>query len=212
MYQLYGISGSCSMTTHALLICMAQPYEYHSMSPQSIKEPAFLKLNPRGNVPILVEDGFIIRENVAIISYLCDKHGCSGWTKEFGTPERATQMQWLAYCNSTLHGAYMPAFKAAYGPFQNEHTKQEVLALSKTTIQSLWDELDQMLSTRACLGGSEWGPADVYMSVIAHWNVNLPMLEFKLGSNVQRVINSVSSQPWFRQAIEEEHFTYSAAA
>ncbi len=212
MYQLYGLSGSCSMTTHALLICMQQPFEYHSMTPQSIKQPEFLKLNPRGNVPLLLDDGFSIRENVAIISYLCDKHGCSGWTQDLGTQARATQMQWLAYCNSTLHGTYMPAFKAAFGGYANEQTKQDILNSSQTAIQSLWDELDQTLSTRAYLSGDAWGPADVYMSVIAGWNKNLPMLTFTLGSNVQRVIKTVSSQPWFQQAVSEEHTEYKVAA
>ena len=211
MYQLYGASGSCSMTTHVLLIAMRQPYEYHSMTMEKMKAPDFIQLNPRGNVPTLTDEGFVVRENVAIITYLCDKHGCSGWTKNLNSHERATQLQWLAYCNSTLHGAYAWAFKAAFGAFQNEQTKQDVLALAQGQIQSYWDELNQVLSTCTYLCGNEWGPADIYMTVIAGWNAKLP-LNLKLGTNVQRVIDACCKLPAFQQAAQEEHFEYSNAA
>ena len=212
MYQLYGLSGSCSMTTHVLLIQMQQSYEYTSMTMEATKSPDFIKINPRGNVPVLLDDGFVIRENVAIITYLCDKHGCSGWTKDLSSHARATQLQWLAYCNSTLHGAYMPAFKAAFGAIKSEDAKQELLTLAQSQIQSCWDELNQTLASRAFLSGDAWGPADIYMSVVAGWNKNLPMLKFTLGSNVQRVIDSVRSLPSFQQAAQEEHLEISAAA
>lgn len=212
MYQLYGAPGSCSMTTHILLIAMNQPYEYHSMTMETMKAPDFLKLNPKGNVPVLSDDGYIIRENVAIISYLCDKHGCSGWTQEFGTHERATQMQWLAYCNSTLHGAYGPAFGVAFGRFESAETNRELAPMAQSKIQDGWDELNQVLGTRTFLGGDSWGPADLYMTVIAGWNAKLSGFKIVLGPNVQRVIEAVRALPAFQQAAREEHLELSAAA
>lgn len=37
------------------------------------REPAFLALNPRGLVPVLVDDDFVLTESSAILKYLADK-------------------------------------------------------------------------------------------------------------------------------------------
>jgi glutathione S-transferase len=44
-----------------------------SFDKEENKRPDFLKLNPRGKVPVIVDDGFALYESAAIVEYLEDK-------------------------------------------------------------------------------------------------------------------------------------------
>jgi glutathione S-transferase len=44
-----------------------------SFDKDETRQPAFLALNPRGKVPVIVDDGFTLYESVAILEYLEDK-------------------------------------------------------------------------------------------------------------------------------------------
>ena len=209
MYQLYYLQGSCALATHAVLCQIGQPYEAIRVTHAEIKQPAFLKLNPRGNVPLLLDDGFPIREQTAILTYLCDKHGFMGWSTENGTQARAQCLQWLGYCSATLH----PAYSAAFGTraFDSDNTKHDVLAMAQKRIQSCWDELNQVLASQTYLGGDEPGPADIFMTVIANWN-NKVGFHLSLGPNVMTAIDGVLALPAFQQAMSEQDVKYSLAA
>ena len=77
MYTLYYIPGACSMAIHVLLNELGQEVKLVNVGdPKGGRErpPEFLKINPRGNVPVLSDDGFIVREGAAIILYLLEKH------------------------------------------------------------------------------------------------------------------------------------------
>jgi glutathione S-transferase len=67
-------------------------------------QPWFLKLNPRGQVPVLDDDGTVIWDSMAILVYLARKYGGERWlpTDAAGMAE---VMQWLAVMeNETLFG------------------------------------------------------------------------------------------------------------
>lgn len=52
------------------------PYELKllSFSAGDTKKAAFLALNPRGKVPVVVDDGFVLYESAAILEYLEDQY------------------------------------------------------------------------------------------------------------------------------------------
>jgi glutathione S-transferase len=45
-----------------------------------LKEPDFLRINPAGAVPALVDDGFVLAESLAINLHLAKKYGTAGST------------------------------------------------------------------------------------------------------------------------------------
>lgn len=68
------------------------------------RAPAFLKLNPRGQVPVLEDDGNVIWDSMAILVYLARKYGGERWLPLEAVP-MAQVMQWLAVMqNETLYG------------------------------------------------------------------------------------------------------------
>lgn len=65
------------------------------------KLPAFLQLNPRGQIPVLVDDGVVIWDSAAILIYLARKYANQSWLPI--EPEgMAKIMQWLALSENEL--------------------------------------------------------------------------------------------------------------
>lgn len=211
MYKLYYSPGACSMAVHVILNELGQKFELIRTSVQdgATKKPEFLKINPRGQVPVLIdEDGTVMKEGGAIISYLLDKHGSPFLPKQ--GLQRAKALEWLSWCNASLHGAYSKAFwigKACNDKKEQEHLGKDICA----QIQSMWDEADQRLGKGKYLAGDFISGADILMCVIANWNQWMPQ-PIRLGNNVTRVIKEITARPSYQKALKEEKVEYKAAA
>jgi GST-like protein len=72
------------------------PYTAHSISfsAKEQKSDWFLKLNPNGRIPVLVDDGFVVFESGAILIYLAEKTGRLMPTDVKG---RSAVIQWLMF-------------------------------------------------------------------------------------------------------------------
>jgi glutathione S-transferase len=68
------------------------------------RKPEFLALNPRGQVPVLEEDGTVIWDSMAILVYLARRYGGEQWLPG-DARGMAEVMQWLGVMqNETLYG------------------------------------------------------------------------------------------------------------
>ena len=108
--KLYYTSGACSFAVHAFLNECGAEYETQriEMSAGDNKKPEFLKLNSRGQVPVLVDGDAVLREGAAILMYVAEKFK-SPMIPQSGA-ERQAALEWMMFCNSTLHPAYSACF------------------------------------------------------------------------------------------------------
>jgi glutathione S-transferase len=86
-----------------LLSLLNVPYEkvLIDSSKKENRQPAFLKLNPRGEVPVLEDDGTVIWDSAACLAYVARKYGGEKWLPS--TPkEMAEVMQWVALAASEI--------------------------------------------------------------------------------------------------------------
>jgi glutathione S-transferase len=68
---------------------------------QQHKEPAFFKLNPRGEVPVLEDDGIVLWDSAAILAYLARRYGGDTWLP--AAPAQMGQvMQWVALAGNEI--------------------------------------------------------------------------------------------------------------
>lgn len=210
MYKLYFSPGACSLAVHvALNECGAQ-FEAINTSIQDGKtrDATFLALNPRGQVPVLVDGDLPIREGGAILTYLLDKEK-SPLLPASG-PARATALEWLMWGNATLHPAYSRNFWLGR-TVTDEAQKQTLQAAGLEGIKKLWDEAEARLAKQPFLAGNECTIGDILMTVIANWNGWLPQ-PISFGPNVTRVLKAVSSRPAYQKAMQAEGIEYKAAA
>ena len=65
------------------------------------KDPAYLALNPRGEVPVLEDEGIVLWDSSACLTYIARKHGDERWlpTDPAG---QARVAQWLALAASEI--------------------------------------------------------------------------------------------------------------
>lgn len=77
--------------------------------------PAYLAINPRGEVPALVDGDLILRDSMAILVYLARKQDDEGWlpTDPAGMAEVA---EWLAFAASWIqYGVFSARALVAFG-------------------------------------------------------------------------------------------------
>jgi glutathione S-transferase len=208
-YELYGLSGACSLAVHVILNELGQNPKVKMMdrATNEIKSPEYLKINPRGNVPLLVEDGKPLREGGAQIVYLCDKFKSpllpqSGW-------ERAQALQWLMFANSTLHPAYSRTFWLSKHIPAGEN-QDNAIKEARVQIQALWDHVEEELTKSGTpyVAGKDITAGDILLSVIANWNP----AAYKFGPKTKALFKAVSARPSYQKALQAEQVEYKAAA
>jgi glutathione S-transferase len=103
--HLFERSGN-AYKVRVLLSMLNVPYEKVLIDPAKgeLKSPAFLKLNPRGQVPVLEDEGQVFWESTGAMVYLARKHGGEQWLPG-DAAGMAQVMQWMAFAqNEVLFG------------------------------------------------------------------------------------------------------------
>jgi len=92
-----------SYKAQILLALLKVPYDkvVIDLKKQEHKQPAYLKVNPRGEVPALEDDGKIVWDSSACLVHLARKHGGDKWLPAKPI-EMAEVMQWLALSASEI--------------------------------------------------------------------------------------------------------------
>ena len=73
-------------------------------------EAEYLKLNPNAQVPVILDDGFVLWESGAIVRYLAEKHRSGLWPTDI--KERALVDQWVTWQGTELNPPWMYAVHA----------------------------------------------------------------------------------------------------
>lgn len=202
--------GACSMAIHVVLNELEQEVKLENVRvPEGqMRSAEFLKINPRGQVPVLVEeDGNSIREGAAIMIYLLDKYN-NPMLPQNGKA-RAKALEWLMFANATMHPAYGRIFFAMRNNFE-QSVKDQIFKITAEQINKLWAEVDEQLAKTKFLCGDQISAADILFTVIANWGIGMFPFQINHGENVKRMLREVVARPAFKLALEKEGATYKA--
>ncbi|TAM48156.1 MAG: glutathione S-transferase family protein [Burkholderiaceae bacterium] len=172
--KLYYASGACSFVPHTLLEAIGEPYE-----PMLVKihkrenyESAYRSINPRSQVPVLVDGDEVITQIVAIVTYLAERFPRMGFLPT--EPLAKTRvLETLAWMNNTVH----PTFTHIFMPQKftdNPAAHADLKAHNTGLYRGMLGEL-QALATAAqargwaWLGGERFGPLDAYALTLLRW-------------------------------------------
>lgn len=96
------ISGN-SYKVRILLSLLNVPYEKVAVDSKNKehKQPAFRRLNPRGEVPVLEDNGLVLWDSAACLVYIARRFGGDDWLP--GDPGGMAQvMQWVALAGNEI--------------------------------------------------------------------------------------------------------------
>lgn len=134
------------------------------------RTPAFLALNPFGQVPVLDDAGVIVADSNAILVYLAKKMGRTDWLPEDPAGAAAVQ-RWLSVAAGEL--AYGPAAARLITVFGARLNPEEVIARAHV----LLERLEAHLATRDWLAADHPTIADIalysYLAGAPEGNVEL---------------------------------------
>ncbi|MEI6730461.1 MAG: glutathione binding-like protein, partial [Pseudomonadota bacterium] len=120
---------------------------------------------------------------------------------------RAEALEWLMFCNATLHPAYARAFGAMRN-FTGE-VQEKVAASAVEQINKLWQDVETHLENKTYLCGDKCTVGDILLSVIANWSKNVKGIV--IGENAKRLFAQVIARPSFQKALQSEQVEYKAA-
>jgi glutathione S-transferase len=173
MYKLFYAPGSAAMAPHAVLEEIGGKYELVpvDLKSKAHQKPEYLKLNPKGRVPVLIDGNFAMTESVAIIMHLADRHPEAKLAPAIGTPERAHWYQWLLYLTNTLQPTYLEYFYPERSFPDAPNTQQQLKASAERRLASMFIYIDSELAARGpYLLGETFSAADIFMHMMARWS------------------------------------------
>jgi glutathione S-transferase len=175
MIKLYGGARSRASIVRWYLEELDVPYEFMllDMSKGEHHQPDFLKLNPFGKVPTIVDGDFVLFESGAILLYLCQKYG----GKELSIEHQAILTQWTLFANATL----------APGIFGEENRARE--------LPKLMTPLNEMLSKHHYLLGDEFSVVDVAVGSTLIYFQMLLKLDLSEYPAIVNYIQALSNRP-----------------
>ena len=206
--QLHYFPGNASLIPHILMEELGLRFElqYVDRAKSAQKSPAYLKLNPNGLIPVLVDGELVLYETAAICLHLVDAHPQAGLAPAAGTPARAHFYKWLAWMTNTLQAALIVYFYPERWMNEgNAAGAAELKAHAEAKIGGMLDQLDAQLAAhgRGWFFGGRYSALDPYAFVLCRWTRGFPRPARSLphlGPWLQRML----ARPAVKKALETE--------
>jgi glutathione S-transferase len=208
MIRLHYYPGNASLAPHVLLEEIGAQFELVLVDRANAahRTPEYLKLNPNGQIPVLVDGDLVLYEAAAICLYLADTFPQACLAPPLGTRERAHFYKWLVWCTNTLQAMLMHYF---YGERMVDDgdaaAAAQVRSHAQARIGPMLDRLDEHLASH----GGEWllGPdfsaVDPYALMLCRWTRGFPRPARSL-PNLGPYLHRVLARPAVQRAFATE--------
>lgn len=196
--KLYYSPGACSLSPH---IALAEAGLSADLVKVNIREKKtesgddYLKVAPKGQVPVLAIDGATLTEGPAIVQYIADKAPDKKLAPANGTLERYQLQEWLNLITSELHKSFSPLFS----PTMSDETKN----IFREKIAKTLTYVGEKLAGKDYLMGSQFTVADGYLFTILRWAL---AMKFDLAQypNLKAYFDRVAARPKVKEAMLTE--------
>lgn len=209
MITLHYFPSNASFAPHVLLREIGAPFQLQLVdrTQAAHKSPEYLKLNPNGLIPVLVDGDLVLYETAAVLMHLADTHPAAGLSPTLGTPDRAHYYKWMLWLSNTvqanlIHYFYPDRLVAA----GNAEGAAQVKAAAEAKVGSCLAQIDAQLAGHGgpWLFGAGYSAADPLVFMLCRWTrgfASQPARDYPhIGPYLQRML----ARPAVVAAIAEE--------
>jgi glutathione S-transferase len=202
---LYYAPGVCSLASHIAFeeACADVDYVRLDLAKGDSRTPEYLKLNPKGRVPLLVTQQGTLTESPAILAWIAQS-----WPQAKLTPlddpwALAQVNSFNNYLSGTLHGI---AFAGVFQPARFADGEVGQAAVKAKALQSVMDAfslIEKKLGDKEWIHGGAYTTSDAYLMVFCGWlaHARQSLEQFPtLSAHYSRVL----ARPAVRRAIDAE--------
>ncbi|MET0529971.1 MAG: glutathione binding-like protein [Microvirga sp.] len=204
MLALYYSPGNASLLPHMLLREIGADFElrFVDQANKAQKRPEYLKLNPNGRIPVLVDGDLVLFETAAIALHLVDKFPEAGLAPIVGTKERAEFYKWMMHLTNTPQVEYRAWF------YPHEHVSDEVAAPSVKQaagerLNRMFDVISEQLGDKPWLLGDRFSAADLFLFMLIRWSRFMPRPARTI-PNLNALAERVAARPAVQETFKVE--------
>jgi glutathione S-transferase len=196
--KLYYSPGACSLSPHIALLEAGIGHDLVKVDLKTKKLADggdFLKVNPKGQVPVLVLDnGEQLTEGPVIVQAIADRAADKKLAPATGTTERYRLHEWLNFVTSELHKNFSPLFQ----PVLSDDTK----AFFRDRLLGKFKYVDAKLAGKDYLMGA-FSVADGYLYVMLRWADGMK-LDLSALKNIGAYKARMAARPGVQAALKSE--------
>ena len=197
--KLFYKPGACSLASHITLRESGKDFTLDGvdlMKKRLENGDDFFAVNPKGQVPaLLLDDGTLLTEGVAIMQYLADSVPDRQLLAPTSSLSRYKTIEWLNYIATELHKGFTPLFR----PDTPEDFKPTVRALLEKKMQYVNDSL----KNNQWICGPRFSIADAYLFTVLRWAYAVKLNMAGL-SNIDAYMARMAERPAVAAALKAE--------
>jgi glutathione S-transferase len=169
---LFATKGSCSLATHIALEEAGADYDVKKIDTAAGEQrtPEYLKINPKGRVPVLITIHGPLTENVALLQYVAQTHAHANLAP-LGDPFAMAKLNaFNSYLSSTVHVAH--AHKLRGSRWTDNAVAIETM---KAKVQQNMTDCAVVIEKEYLVGpwvmGAKYSIGDCYLHVVTTWMI-----------------------------------------
>ena len=197
--KLYYTPGACSLSPHIALLEAGLPYDLVKVDLRAKKlenGDDFLKVNPKGQVPVLALDsGELVTEGPVIVQMIADKAG-KNLAPARDSEERYKLLEWLNFITTELHKNIGPMFSPVLA--------DDAKAFFKDRAMGKFKHLETALTGRDYLMGKQFTVADGYLFTMLMWATDRLKFDLSELPNLLAYKARVAARPKVQEAMTKE--------
>jgi glutathione S-transferase len=204
MLALYYFPGNASLLPHMMLREIGAEFELRLVDrgQNAQKSAEYLKLNPSGRIPVLVDGSLVLFETAAVALHLADKYPQAGLAPALGSSERAEFYKWMIHLTNTPQAEYRAWF------YPHEHVSDEAAApavkqAAGERLNRMFDVISEQLGDRTWLLGDRFSAADLFLFMLIRWGRGMPRPPRSI-PNLNALAERVLARPAVQAALEAE--------
>jgi glutathione S-transferase len=159
-------------------------------------QPEYLRMNPNGRVPTLVDGDYVLWESNSIMRYLNLAYGKGSAIYPQSPQARAAVDRWLDWTLSTLQPVDRPVF---WSLVRTPVEKRDMVAIQKDVDAEavVWRIPERLLSTRRYIEGDQFTIADIAIGAFARRWFGVEGVRKPTLPHLERWFAEISKRPGF---------------